>query len=187
MTDTTRAIDAVWRIESRRLIAGLARLVHDVGLAEDYAQDALLAAVEQWPRDGIPRNPGAWLMTAARRKAIDNIRREVRQEQRYADLARLTDGTVELPDPDDIADDQLRLVFIACHPVLSMDARVALTLRMLGGLTTDEIARAYLVAESTVAQRIVRAKKALAGIPFELPSPDERAEDDSTPYSASSI
>jgi RNA polymerase sigma factor (sigma-70 family) len=176
VTDPTRAIEAVWRIESRRLIASLARLVHDVGLAEDCAQDALLAAVEQWPRDGIPRNPGAWLMTAARRRAIDAIRRDVRQEQRYADLARLTDDTVEQPDPDDISDDQLRLVFIACHPVLSMDAQVALTLRMVGGLTTEEIARAHLVGESTVAQRIVRAKKALHGIPFELPPPGERVE-----------
>ena len=160
--------------------------MHDVGLAEDYAQDALLAAVgKHWPRPSRA-TLGAWLMTAARRKAIDNIRREVRQEQRYADLARLTDGTVELPDPDYIADDQLRLVFIACHPVLSMDARVALTLRMLGGLTTDEIARAYLVAEFTVAQRIVRAKKASAVSHSSYRHP-MNAPNDSPPYSASSI
>jgi RNA polymerase sigma factor (sigma-70 family) len=183
-SDTHRAIDAVWRIESARLIAGLARLVRDVGLAEELAQDALLAALEQWPESGVPDNPGAWLMTTAKHRAIDQIRRNKRLEQKQMELGRdlETKGEGFEPDidaalDDDIGDDLLRLVFTACHPVLSTEARVALTLRLLGGLTTDEIARAFLVSEPTVAQRIVRAKRTLAKkkIPFEVPSGDELA------------
>jgi RNA polymerase sigma factor (sigma-70 family) len=182
--DTHRAIDAVWRIESARLIAGLARLVRDVGLAEELAQDALVAALEQWPESGVPDNPGAWLMATAKHRAIDLIRRNKRLEQKQNEIGRDLESRGEGFEPDidtalddDIGDDLLRLVFTACHPVLSTEARVALTLRLLGGLTTDEIARAFLVSEPTVAQRIVRAKKTLAKkkIPFEVPSGAELA------------
>ena len=181
-TEANRAVDAVWRIESPRLIAGLARMVRDVGVAEELAQDALVAALEQWPASGVPDNPGAWLMTIAKRRAIDLIRRNERLERKLAELGREQDeGTASEFDAvltDHIEDDLLRLVFVACHPVLSTEARVALTLRLLGGLTTDEVARAYLVSEPTVAQRIVRAKRTLsaAGVPFEVPEGAERAE-----------
>jgi len=177
-TDTHRAIDAVWRIESARIIAGLARIVRDVGLAEELAQDALVAALEQWPESGIPDNPGAWLMATAKHRAIDMFRRNKRLERKHEELGRELQAQQEMAVPDfdaalddDIGDDVLRLVFISCHPVLSTEARVALTLRLLGGLTTDEIARAFLVPEPTVAQRIVRAKRALAEarVPFEIP------------------
>jgi len=166
-TDTHRAIDAVWRIEAPKLIAGLARIVRDVGLAEDLAQDALVAALEQWPRDGIPDNPGAWLMAAAKHRAIDQLRRRALLDRKHEQLGYELDSSQTAPDldamlDDDVGDDLLRLIFTACHPVLSTDARVALTLRLLGGMTTDEIARAFLVAEPTIAQRIVRAKKTLA-------------------------
>jgi RNA polymerase sigma factor (sigma-70 family) len=183
-TETHRAIEAVWRIESARLIAGLARIVRDVGLAEELAQDALVAALEQWPRTGVPNNPGAWLMGTAKHRAIDLLRRRTRLERKHAEIAREieTDQAAGGPDLDaaideDIGDDLLRLVFISCHPVLTTDARVALTLRLLGGLTTDEIARAFLVSEATVAQRIVRAKRTLAEahVPFEVPRRDELA------------
>ena len=176
-------IDAVWRIESPRLIAGLARIVRDVGLAEDLAQDALVAALEQWPQSGVPDNPGAWLMAAAKHRAIDHFRRNQRLERKHEDLGReLEVKETTVPDfdtalDDDIGDDLLRLVFTACHPVLSTEARVALTLRLLGGLTTDEIARAFLVPEPTIAQRIVRAKRTLSekGVPFEVPRGSELA------------
>ncbi len=183
-TDVHRAIQAVWRIESARLIAGLARLVHDVGRAEELAQDALVAALERWPESGIPDNPGAWLMATAKHRAIDELRRSQRLERKHEELgheleaqqeraARDLDAAID----DDVGDDLLRLVFIACHPVLSTEARVALTLRLLGGLTTEEIARAFLVPEPTVAQRIVRAKRTLAEahVPFEVPRGDELA------------
>jgi RNA polymerase sigma factor (sigma-70 family) len=177
-TDTHRAIDAVWRIESARLIAGLTRIVRDVGLAEDLAQDALLAALDQWPESGVPDNPGAWLMTAAKRRAIDAMRRDKLLERKHEEVARDLEAQQERAVPeleaaidDHVGDDLLRLVFLSCHPILSTEARVALTLRLLGGLTTDEIARAFLVPESTIAQRIVRAKRTLseAHIPFEVP------------------
>ncbi len=179
-SDTNRAIEAVWRIESARVIAGLARMVRDVGLAEELAQDALVAALEQWPESGVPRNPGAWLMTIGKRRAVDHIRRSERYERKLAELGHELeiDGGEAEPDLDEhIEDDLLRLVFTACHPVLSTDARVALTLRVLGGLSTDEIARAFLVSESTIAQRIVRAKRALADerVPFEIPQSGELA------------
>jgi RNA polymerase sigma factor (sigma-70 family) len=181
---THRAIDAVWRIESARVIAGLARIVGDIGLAEELAQDALVAALEQWPESGVPRNPGAWLTAIAKHRAIDHFRRRERLERKINELGHELEtgeaGTV--PDfdaavDDDIGDDLLRLVFTACHPVLPTEARVALTLRLLGGLKTDEIARAFLVSESTVAQRIVRAKRTLAQarVPFEVPQGAERA------------
>jgi RNA polymerase sigma factor (sigma-70 family) len=182
--DTHRAIDAVWRIESARLIAGLARIVRDVGLAEELAQDALVAALEQWPESGVPRNPGAWLMATAKHRAIDQLRRRTRLERKHEELGRQVEAQqetvvadLEAAIDDDIGDDLLRLVFTACHPVLSPEARVALTLRLLGGLTTDEIARAFLVPEPTVAQRIVRAKKTLAEkrVPFEVPRGPELA------------
>ncbi|MGW5362838.1 RNA polymerase sigma factor [Actinopolymorpha pittospori] len=182
--ETHRAVEAVWRIESAKLIAGLARIVRDVGLAEELAQDALVAALEQWPESGIPPKPGAWLMATAKHRAIDQLRRGQRQQQKYALLAHEAelDQAQAGPDldaalDDDIGDDLLRLVFVACHPVLSTEARVALTLRVVGGLRTDEIARAFLVSEPTVAQRIVRAKRTLAeaGVPFEIPEPAERA------------
>jgi RNA polymerase sigma-70 factor (ECF subfamily) len=183
-TDTHRAIDAVWRIESPRLIAGLARIVRDVGLAEDLAQEALVAALEQWPQAGVPRNPGAWLMATAKHRAIDHWRRNKLLERKHEELAYELEADRQAATPDldaalddDVGDDLLRLIFTACHPVLSTEARVALTLRMLGGLTTDEIARAFLVSESTVAQRIVRAKRTLATerVPFEVPRGAELA------------
>jgi len=183
-TDTHRAIDAVWRIESPRLIAGLARIVRDVGLAEELAQDALVTALEQWPESGVPDNPGAWLMTTAKRRAIDHFRRNKRIDRKHQELgyeleARRGGAAADLDAAldDDIGDDLLRLMFTACHPVLSTEARIALTLRLVGGLTTEEIARAYLVSEPTVAQRIVRAKRTLAEarIPFEVPRGAERA------------
>ena len=182
-SDTHRAIDAVWRIESPRVIAGLARLVHDIGLAEDLAQDALVAALEQWPQSGVPENPGAWLMAAAKHRAIDHFRRNTRLERKHEELGRELEAKERVvPDiaaalDDDVGDDLLRLVFTACHPILSTEARVALTLRLLGGLTTDEIARAFLVPEPTIAQRIVRAKRTLAEkqTPFEVPRGAELA------------
>jgi RNA polymerase sigma factor (sigma-70 family) len=182
--DVQRTIDAVWRIESARLIAGLTRIVRDVGLAEDLAQGALVAALEQWPVSGIPDKPGAMLMTTAKHHAIDLIRRNVRLEHKYEEIGRDLEIQQELgvPEPEldndeEMGDDLLRLMFIACHPVLSKEARVALTLRLLGGLTTDEIAHAFLVPEPTIAQRIVRAKRTLseAQVPFEVPVGSERA------------
>ena len=179
--DTHRAIDAVWRIEAPRLIAGLTRIVRDVGLAEDLAQDALVAAVEQWPESGVPDNPGAWLMATAKHRAIDRLRRNERLGRKQDELGRALEATQKMAAAPETAgefgDDLLRLVFIACHPVLSTEARVALTLRLLGGLTTDEIARAFLVPEPTVAQRIVRAKRTLtaAHVPFEVPQGSELA------------
>jgi RNA polymerase sigma factor (sigma-70 family) len=176
--NTRNAIDAVWRIESARIIAGLARIVRDVGLAEELAQDALVAALQQWPESGIPDNPGAWLMATAKHRAIDIFRRNKRLERKHEELGRELQAQQEMAVPDfsaalddDIGDDLLRLVFVSCHPVLSTEARVALTLRLLGGLTTEEIARAFLVPEPTVAQRIVRAKRSLseARVPFEVP------------------
>lgn len=184
-TDVQRAIDAVWRIESARLIAGLARIVRDVGLAEELAQDALVAALEQWPKSGIPDNPGAWLMATAKHRAIDFVRRSKLLQRKHEELGREMEAQQELAMPDldaalddDVGDDLLRLVFTACHPVLSTEARVALTLRLLGGLTTDEIARAFLVSEPTIAQRIVRAKRTLSEeqVPFEVPRGEELAE-----------
>jgi RNA polymerase sigma factor (sigma-70 family) len=188
VTDIHRAIDAVWRIESPRLIAGLTRIVRDVGVAEDLAQDALVAALEQWPESGVPDNPGAWLMAAAKHRAIDHFRRNQRLERKHEELGRdldarqMSSGKAQMNDieaalDDDVGDDLLRLVFISCHPVLSTEARIALTLRLLGGLTTDEIARAFLVPEPTVAQRIVRAKRTLsdARVPFEVPRGAEMA------------
>ncbi len=181
--DAHRAIDAVWRIESPRLIAGLARIVRDVGLAEDLAQDALVAALERWPETGVPENPGAWLMAAAKNRAIDQLRRRPLLDRKHGEIARdlaaATEAEVaalEAAIDDDIGDDLLRLLFTACHPVLPTEARVALTLRLLGGLTTEEIARAFLVPAPTIAQRIVRAKRALAeaGVPFEVPRGEDR-------------
>lgn len=174
-------VDAVWRLEAARIIAGLARMVHDVGLAEELAQDALVAALEQWPESGVPDNPGAWLMAVGKRRAIDRIRRLRRLEDRIEEIGRDLESRpppeFDVPDDEHIEDDVLRLIFTACHPVLSTQARVAVTLRMLGGLTTDEIARAFLVSEPTVAQRIVRAKRTLseAGVPFEVPEGPDRA------------
>jgi RNA polymerase sigma factor (sigma-70 family) len=179
-THPQRAVEAVWRIESARIVAGLARMVGDVGLAEELAQDALVIALEQWPASGVPDNPGAWLMATAKHRAIDSLRRQTRYTQKLEALARdpgLTRQAEELDLDaaldDHIGDDLLRLIFTACHPVLSTEARVALTLRLLGGLTTDEIARAFLVAEPTVAQRVVRAKRTLSGkgVRFEMPTP----------------
>lgn len=182
LPDIHRTIDAVWRIESARLIASLTRLVRDVGLAEDLAQGALVAALEQWPQSGIPDKPGAWLMTTAKHHAIDLIRRNIRLERKHEEIGRDLElqqemGIPEPDDSDDMGDDLLRLIFISCHPVLSKEARLALTLRLLGGLTTDEIARAFLVPEPTIAQRIVRAKRTLseAQVPFEVPMGSERA------------
>ena len=183
-TDIHRSIDAVWRIESARLIASLTRMTRDVGQAEDLAQEALVAALEQWPQSGIPDKPGAWLMTTAKRRAIDQIRRNVRLERKTEELGRDLEIEQELGVPEteadeeeDMGDDLLRLIFIACHPILSKEARLALTLRLLGGLSTDEIARAFLVPEATIAQRIVRAKRTLseARVPFEVPVGEERA------------
>ena len=182
--DIHRTIDAVWRIESAKLIAGLTRVVRDVGMAEDLAQDALLAALEQWPKSGVPDNPGAWLMAIGKRRAIDVMRRRPMMDRKHAEIGHELESRQESPEPDlaealddQVGDDLLRLVFIACHPVLSTEARVALTLRLLGGLTTDEIARAFLVAESTIAQRIVRAKRTLSDkkVPFEVPRGTELA------------
>ncbi|WP_175772182.1 RNA polymerase sigma factor [Paraburkholderia phenazinium] len=185
---THRAIEAVWRIESAKVIACVARMVRDVGVAEELAQDALVAALEHWPEDGVPDNPGAWLMATAKNRALDRLRQEVLHARKREELGRDLDAQEAhlVPDfvdaldaarADDIGDDLLRLVFTACHPVLSTDARVALTLRLLGGLTTDEIARAFLVPEPTIAQRIVRAKRTLtaAKVPFEVPRADARA------------
>src|SRR5882724_632982 len=182
-TDPHRTIDAVWRIESPRLIAGLARIVRDVGVAEDLAQDALVAALEQWPNSGVPDNPGAWLMAAAKHRAIDYFRRNALLNRKHEDLAReFAAKEMAVPDlnralDDDVGDDLLRLIFVSCHPVLTTEARLALTLRLLGGLTTQEIARAFLVPEPTIAQRIVRAKRTLAEkqIPFEVPRGQELA------------
>jgi RNA polymerase sigma-70 factor (ECF subfamily) len=176
--DVEASIAAVWRIESARLIAGVARIVRDVGTAEELAQDALVAALETWPTTGLPDNPGAWLMTTAKRKAIDRIRHLKRADEKHQQIARELEP--ERPDleaalDDDVGDDLLRLVFTACHPVLSPESRVALALRVLGGLTVPEIARAFVVPEPTMAQRLVRAKKALAGVPFEIPHGDELA------------
>ncbi len=180
-----RTIDAIWRIESPKLIASLTRMVRDIGLAEELAQDALVAALENWPAAGMPDNPAAWLMATAKRRAIDQMRRHQLQERKHEQLgydlvAEQEEGHADITDAldDDIGDDLLRLVFTSCHPVLSKDARVALTLRVLGGLTTDEIARAFLVPEATIAQRIVRAKKTLAAadVPFEVPRGPELAE-----------
>ena len=185
MSDVNSAIDAVWRIESARVIASLARITGDVGLAEDLAQDALLAALEKWPQSGIPDNPGAWLMATAKHRAIDMHRRSKLLERKHEQMVPELEARQELSVSDldaalddDIGDDLLRLMFTACHPVLATDARVALTLRLLGGLTTDEIARAFLVPEATVAQRIVRAKRTLseARVPFEVPRGADRDE-----------
>ncbi|HEU4642415.1 MAG TPA: RNA polymerase sigma factor [Gemmatimonadaceae bacterium] len=181
---THRAIDAVWRIESAKVIAGLARMVGDVGLAEDLAQDALLTALEKWPESGIPENPGAWLMAIGKRRAIDLVRRDRMLERKHEQLGYELEEQREMSVPDldaalddPVGDDLLRLIFTTCHPVLSTEARVALTLRLLGGLTTPEIARAFLVPEPTIAQRIVRAKRTLAEarVPFEVPRGDELA------------
>jgi len=183
-TDIHRAIDAVWRIESARLIAGLTRMVGDLGLAEDLAQDALVAALERWPATGVPDNPGAWLMATAKHRAIDQLRRRTMLDRKHEQLGHELEaqqetavGNLDAALDDHVGDDLLRLMFIACHPVLSTEARVALTLRVLGGLTTPEIARAFLVPEATVAQRIVRAKRTLteARVPFEVPRGDELA------------
>ena len=181
-TDTHRAIDAVWRIESARIVAGLARMVRDVGLAEELAQDALVSALEQWPETGIPDNPGAWLMSAAKHRAIDRLRRGKMLERKHQELGREMESKqeaavaeLEAAIDDNVGDDLLRLIFTACHPVLSGEGRVALSLRLLGGLQTVEIARAFLVPEPTVAQRIVRAKRTLseARVPFEVPRGNE--------------
>jgi len=184
MGDVRRTLDGVWRIESARLIAGIARVVRDAGLAEELAQEAFVAALEQWPESGVPDNPGAWLMATAKHRAIDRLRRAGVHDRKTQELAREIERRGEYENPDLAAaiddpfdDDLLRLIFTACHPVLSTDARVALTLRLLGGLTTTEIARAYLVSEATVAQRIVRAKRTLsaARVPFEIPEHQELA------------
>ena len=183
-TDFNERISAIWRIESPKLIAGLARMLRDVGQAEELAQDALVTALETWPRDGVPDNPGAWLMTTAKRRAIDQLRRHKLIERKHEQIGYEIEMGQDEPanarrDPDDdISDDLLRLIFTACHPVLPLDARVALTLRLLGGLTTVEIARAYLLPEATIAQRIVRAKRTLAKaqVPFEIPRAEERVE-----------
>ena len=187
--DAHRAIEAVWRIESAKIIAGVARLVRDVGLAEELAQEALVAALEHWPGEGVPDNPGAWLMTTAKHRALDRLRQQALHARKHEELGRDLDArqATVVPDfvdglddarADDIGDDLLRLIFTACHPVLSTEARVALTLRLLGGLTTAEIARAFLVPEPTIAQRIVRAKRTLsaARVPFEVPQAEARAE-----------
>jgi RNA polymerase sigma factor (sigma-70 family) len=184
VNDIHRTVEAVWRMESARIIAGLARVVRDVGLAEELAQDALVTALEQWPQTGVPDNPGAWLMAAAKNRAIDTLRRGKRLKRKQQEIGRETEARQgEAPDwdtalDDEIGDNMLSLIFTACHPALSMEARVALTLRLIGGLTTDEIARAFIVPEPTIAQRIVRAKKTLADekVPFETPRGNELAE-----------
>ena len=183
-TETHRAIDAVWRIESAKLIAGLTRVVHDVGLAEDLAQDALVAALERWPETGIPDKPGAWLMAAAKHRAIDLLRRDKMLDRKHVEvgyeleLRQDAGADLDAALDDPVGDDLLRLLFISCHPVISREARVALTLRLLGGLTTDEIARAFLASEPAIAQRIVRAKRTLsdAHVPFEVPRREELAD-----------
>ena len=184
-TDTHRSIEAIWRIESARIIAGLARMLRDVGLAEELAQDALVTALEQWPQSGVPDNPGAWLMTTAKHRAIDRLRRHQLMERKHEEIARELEAEQADAMPrfdamldDDIGDDLLRLIFTACHPALPAESRVALTLRLLGGLSTAEIARAFLQPEPTIAQRIVRAKRTLAEkqVPFEVPRGEERAE-----------
>ena len=177
----TETVEAVFRIESARIIAGVARIVRDVGIAEELAQDALVAALEQWPESGVPDKPGAWLTATAKHRAIDLVRRKETYARKLAEVGRAPGGRrrrpEDLDDPDDIDDDLLRLIFTACHPVLPTEARIALTLRLLGGLTTGEIARAFLASEPTVAQRIVRAKRTLAkaGVPFEVPYGADRA------------
>jgi len=182
VTDLRRTIDAIWRIESAKLVAGLARMVRDVGLAEELAQDALVAALETWPASGVPENPGAWLTATAKRRAIDLLRRHAMLARKHQVMGAGEPDRVfpelEAMLDDPIGDDRLRLLFISCHPVLSVDARVALTLRLVGVLTTEEIARAFLAQEPTIAQRIVRAKRALADahVPFELPAAPELAE-----------
>ncbi len=180
VTEAHRTIDAVWRMESAKLIAALTRMVRDVGLAEELAQDALVAALEQWPSSGVPSNPGAWLMTIAKRRAIDHFRHLKMAERKHEEIGLDLETTQQAiaVEPDEVPDDLLRLIFTACHPVLKTEARVALTLRLLGGLTTEEIARAFLVPEATVAQRIVRAKRTLAQkkVPFEVPAGPELAE-----------
>jgi RNA polymerase sigma factor (sigma-70 family) len=181
-SEANQAIEAVWRIEAARIIAGLARMVHDIGLAEELAQEAVVIALEQWPATGIPPNPGGWLMSAAKHRAIDLIRRRAVYERKLQEIGRslgeATEPDLDAALDDHIGDDLLRLIFTTCHPVLSTEARVALALRLLGGLTTDEIARAFLIAEPTVAQRIVRAKRTLAtkSVPFELPAPADLPE-----------
>ncbi|GAA3007029.1 hypothetical protein GCM10017559_31290 [Streptosporangium longisporum] len=182
--DAHRAVDAVWKMESARIVAGLVRMVGDVGLAEEFAQDALLAALEQWPRTGVPDNPGAWLMAVAKRRAVDHLRRGERLDRRHEQLAHelttrqdTSEAEADAALDDEVGDDVLRLMFVSCHPALSAEARVALTLRLLGGLSTEEIARAFLVSESAVAQRVVRAKRTLTslGVPFEVPEGADRA------------
>jgi RNA polymerase sigma factor (sigma-70 family) len=183
VSDTHKTIDAIWRMESPKIIAALTRMTRDVGIAEDLAQDALVSALEQWPGEGIPRNPGAWLMAAAKHRAIDHFRRTSLLERKHGqigyELETAQDVTPDLVTAidDDVGDDLLRLIFTACHPVLTTEARVSITLRLLGGLTTDDIARAFLTSEPTIAQRIVRAKKTLskANVPFEVPRGDDRA------------
>src|SRR5690606_28378657 len=183
--DTDRAINTVWRVEQARVIAGLTRMVRDISLAEELAQDALLAALKAWPETGVPRNPGAWLMQAGKRKAIDYIRHRKMAAGKLAEVGRIMDD--EAPDneaaiheqlDDEVGDDLLRLIFTSCHPILPPESRVALTLRLIGGLTTEEIARAFLANDATIGQRIVRAKRAIAdaGVPFEVPRGEERAE-----------
>lgn len=180
VTEAHRTIDAVWRIESAKLIAALVRVVRDVGLAEELAQDALVAALEQWPSSGVPSNPGAWLMTIAKRRAIDHFRHQKMAQRKHEEVALDLDTTQEAieVEPDEVPDDLLRLIFTACHPVLPTQSRVALTLRLLGGLSTEEVARAFLVPEATVAQRIVRAKRTLATtkVPYEVPVGDELSD-----------
>src|SRR5712671_4874857 len=179
-TEAHRAVEAIWRIEAARLIAGLARVVGDIGTAEELAQDALVAALEQWPAEGVPERPGAWLMGTAKHRAIDLVRRRKTLERKHEEIGREVERAQEGLDldtiDDEVGDDLLGLIFMACHPVLSKDARVALTLRVLGGLTTEEIARAFLVPVSTIAQRIVRAKRTLteAHVPFEVPGGADR-------------
>ncbi len=178
-TEATQTVEAVFRIESARVIAGVARIVRDVGIAEELAQDALIAALEQWPESGVPDKPGAWLMATAKHRAIDLVRRKETYARKLAEVGRALEDVPPPPpaDPDDIDDDLLRLIFTACHPVLSPEARIALTLRLLGGLTTEEIARAFLASDAAVAQRIVRAKRSLAKarVPFEVPYGEDRA------------